>query len=86
MEFNEKGNKETLKAIANAFGKKDAKKAGARLRQIMKNVKAPLNLGDLGATKEDLEFIIKEGYSDNKRNNPRKIKISDLRKIVEKIS
>jgi len=86
MEFNIKGNEITLKEIANAFGKKDAKKAAERLRQIMKNVGAPLKLKDLGAAKEDLEFIIKEGYSDNKRNNPRKIKISDLRKIVSTIA
>ena len=86
IEFNIKGNEITLKEIANAFGKKDAKKAAARLRQIMKNVGAPLKLKDLGAAKEDLEFIIKEGYSNNKRNNPRKIKISDLRKIVSTIA
>ncbi|MCX8158280.1 MAG: iron-containing alcohol dehydrogenase [Candidatus Diapherotrites archaeon] len=85
VKFNEKGNNKTLKEIAQAFGERNAKELAKRLMQIMRNVNAPTSLREIGAKEKDVEFIVNEGYSENKRNNPRNITKKQLREIIRKI-
>ena len=83
FEFNGKEN--SLDEIAKALGKETCKEAADRIREIMKNIKAPTRLGELSVKKEDIELIADEGYSNNERNNPRKITKNELKKMLEEL-
>lgn len=78
-------NNEIIENISKALGTNSGKECAERIREIMKNIGAPTRLSEAGIKKGDLEEIIEEGYSGNKRNNPRKISRQELREILENI-
>ena len=55
-----------------------------RLKNLMKNINAPLTLKEAGI--DNIETILENGFTPERmKNNPRKVKINELRRILEKI-
>ena len=79
--------KKTINEIAKLLGAPNVKEASAKITNLIKQIRLPTKLSELGIkTKEDIEIIIKNGFNLGRvKNNPRLLTEYALRRILEEI-
>jgi len=77
---------ERIAKISELLDSANAVEAKSKIETMMTNMKLPIRLGQLGITQEDIEAIVREGFTKNRmENNPRDVTRSDLENILVNI-
>lgn len=82
MRFNAKKDKRALLEIARAMGCGTVEEAAQFVERLLKQMRVPTRLSQIGATEKDLDAIVKDSMRPNMLKNPRKVSEKELKKLL----
>lgn len=82
MRFNAEKEKRLLQDIAVAMGCASAEEAAQSVERLMREMKAPARLHEIGATEKDLDAIVRDAMRPNMLRNPRRVDERALKKLL----
>ena len=86
LRFNAESISDKLPRLLNVMGVKSAEEANKSLTQLMLDLEQPVKLSELGIRKDDIAFIVEQGFSPSRvANNPRKVEEKDVEEILNEI-